>query len=168
MRKIRLIIVVLLTVSIANALAQKGQEEGREKGHRMEKLKSELNLTDAQVTEMKLVFREAKKDIRGIKSNESIPREEKRSQIKSVKDKSDVKIGSILDQEQFSKFEELKERRKEESRSRRQAEKKKEKVKLQRDLADEQVKKILTEEQYQALKVKRKEMRAERKERREK
>lgn len=119
MRKLIAVIIVFLTVSLGTALGQ----EGKANGQKIEKLKMELNLSDEQTQELRLIFKEARKEIRDIKENEAISKEDKRSLIISAKDDSESKIQLVLTQEQMAKFNEVKANRKKELRAKRQEKK---------------------------------------------
>ena len=84
-----------------------GQEQ-KQKGEKLEKLKTELDLTEEQSAELKLVFQETRKEKKVIKQNDSLSDEEKKSQLKEVRAKMETKLKSTLTDDQFSKYKELK------------------------------------------------------------
>lgn len=118
MKRITAIIALMLIVSIGTTLAQKQGNEGQ----KFEQLKTELNLSDEQSLELKTILKESKKDIKGVKQNTALSKEQKKAEVKLIKDKTDAKIQTVLSTEQYTKFLELKEKRRTEAKEKREAE----------------------------------------------
>jgi len=115
MKRIKVIFTALLLVSVSTLLAQ----DAPKKGQKLEKLRTELNLSDAQSASLKAIFNESRKDMRTIKQNESLSKEAKKEQMKEVRGRTDAKIQSVLDAEQFARFNEIKAERKAEAKAKR-------------------------------------------------
>ncbi len=102
----------VLTVEQKNQLAQlKAEKRAKHKEKqeiKMKALQSKLNLTDGQVKDMASKKEQAHKEIAIIKSNQSLTKEDKKSQIKALKIKQKESFVNGLTAEQKQKLELLK------------------------------------------------------------
>lgn len=102
MKKIKVIVVLLFLASCVKLVAQE------RKNSKIERLQTELNLTDFQTEKLKIVFRETRRQIKGIRQNESMLPREKRIHITGAREVCESKIMSILTTDQYVQFSELK------------------------------------------------------------
>jgi periplasmic protein CpxP/Spy len=117
---IKIVIGCLLMVFISTlGFAQQSAQARTEK--QVQKLKTELQLTDDQTakvqvaTEKRMSQMDAIKENRGNKEN----RKENMGKLKTIMDEYDASMKSILTPEQFTKFEEIREDKKEKFMERR-------------------------------------------------
>ena len=92
----------------------------REAGYakRMDKMKTNLNLTDDQVSKLKAQHLTMKAKAEKIKTNESLSREQKKEQMMALKAEAKTQHGKILTAEQLKKKEEMKKNRGDKSKAR--------------------------------------------------
>jgi Spy/CpxP family protein refolding chaperone len=102
MKKIKVIVVLLFLASCVKLVAQET------KTSKVERLQTELNLTDFQTEKLKIVFRETRGQIKGIRQNASMLTREKRIHIKGAREVCESKIMSILTTDQYAQFSALK------------------------------------------------------------
>lgn len=76
----------------------------------MDKMKSQLSLSDAQVDQMKSQREATQLKVRGIRDNQSLSREEKRSQLMALKEQAKDQRKKILSPDQLKKMEEMKQK----------------------------------------------------------
>ena len=74
----------------------------------MQKLKEKLNLTDKQTAVLKPIITAEVKDIKAVRQNDSLSKEQKQSKISEIRDAANKKINAILTPEQQAKWTELK------------------------------------------------------------
>ena len=86
-------------------------ERGMASGKRMEKMKSTLNLTDEQLAKMKAEKEVFKSKEEAIKNNESLTTDQKKEQLKLLKDEKRNSFKSFLTPGQLKKLEEMKSKR---------------------------------------------------------
>ena len=79
---------------------------------RLEKMKSELQLTDDQMTKLKAIFESHKGEGEKIKDDTVLTKEEKMKQFMDMKEKVDGEINAILTPDQQAKFKEIREKMK--------------------------------------------------------
>ncbi|MEM7106048.1 MAG: T9SS type A sorting domain-containing protein [Bacteroidota bacterium] len=104
-----IITLMLLTVSLsaqpkAGKRSQKGQQS-------IENLKSELNLTDEQVSQFESISEQFKADAKALKTDESLSLEEKKEAFSTLRAEREAAIVTILTMDQIQKLETLKEER---------------------------------------------------------
>ena len=92
----------------------------REAGYakRMDKMKTNLNLTDDQVAKLKANRAANHAKAENIKNNESLSREQKKEQMMALKAEAKTQHGKILTAEQLKKKEEMKKNRGDKSKAR--------------------------------------------------
>ncbi|MCX6344787.1 MAG: Spy/CpxP family protein refolding chaperone [Armatimonadetes bacterium] len=103
--KITLIITVLLFAFALCALAQNPSKQGKlamraAKHGRF----AQLNLTSAQKTEIKGIKQAARVEVKAVKANTSLTRQDRRQNIMQIKQDSIAKIRALLTDEQKAKF----------------------------------------------------------------
>jgi Spy/CpxP family protein refolding chaperone len=113
-QKFAILFSILLTVvlsTFSSVEAQNGQRAEKAKA-RIEKLQSELNLSDAQVTSIKSILKENRSEMKEARQNKD--REEMKDLAKETKEK----ILTVLTSEQQAKFKEMANNRKTNKKSR--------------------------------------------------
>ena len=92
----------------------------REAGYakRMDKMKTNLNLTDEQVTKLKAQRTATQAKAEKIKNNESLSREQKKEQMMTLKAEAKEQHNKIFTPEQLKKKEEMKKNRGDKSKAR--------------------------------------------------
>lgn len=100
---------------------KKGQVAKREpmEQKRMNKMKSSLNLTDAQVSKLQKQHNNFKTQANSIKENTSLSQDEKKQQIMELRKKNEENEKNILTAEQLQKKEQLRSSRMKEMKSKR-------------------------------------------------
>ncbi|MFH1496430.1 MAG: Spy/CpxP family protein refolding chaperone [Verrucomicrobiota bacterium] len=76
-------------------------------GQRIEKLKTELGLTDAQVDQLKPILREQMQAMKALRDDESLARKEKRAKFDELRETHRAKLAAILTPEQAAKLDDL-------------------------------------------------------------
>lgn len=93
---------------MADMKAKREQEKIDRSNKHFEKMKTELALTDKQSVELKAQNEAVRKNLKSIRENESMSKDEKMKQMKAIKDASQEKRNSILTADQRKKMEEMK------------------------------------------------------------
>jgi Spy/CpxP family protein refolding chaperone len=94
--------------------AGQGQWEGKhghmgKRGHhRMGRAMKELNLSDAQKSQMKTIRENAKTQAQSIKGNTSLSQDQKRDQLKQLHESTRTQMEGVLTAEQKQKLEDMK------------------------------------------------------------
>jgi periplasmic protein CpxP/Spy len=114
MKKLSLIAVIaigslLACCTIANAQdankdAKKGGKGRFTVEQRMERLTTELKLTEAQQPKVKAVLEATSKNMQGLRD---LPQEERRPKMKTIRDEEEKKLKEILTPEQAEKYTKL-------------------------------------------------------------
>lgn len=78
---------------------------------RLQEMKTNLGLTDEQVTQIKTIREEQFASMKTIMDDASLSKEDKKEKAKPLKDAADEKISAILTPEQRTKWEEAKKNR---------------------------------------------------------
>jgi Spy/CpxP family protein refolding chaperone len=71
---------------------------------KLEKLSSELNLTDDQKTQLKPILQGEYKELKGVNGNSSLSDEQKKSKMAEIHESSKSQMSSILTPEQKTKL----------------------------------------------------------------
>ena len=113
MKKI-FIAVLLVIVATGTAMAQPGSRDGRG-GREMreamrEKMKTELQLSDAQADSVQAVQHEFQMKLRDLRQNHYLNEEQRKAAAKELNEKRKAKIKTILSDEQAQKLEEMMEK----------------------------------------------------------
>lgn len=132
----------LFFVFSISAFAQQG--EGRHRGHhnheeRLEKMKEELGLSDAQVEQIKALHEKKKAEMEKLREEAKEENKEHRAKMKAHRQEMKTEIDKILTDEQRKKAEALKEEHKDPNK---RAEKRTEKWKTELSLTDAQASKV--------------------------
>jgi Spy/CpxP family protein refolding chaperone len=102
----------LLTADQKNKLAQlKKDREAKhemEAAKRLDKMKTNLNLSDDQVAKINAARQATQAQLKAIKENDQLSRTEKREQLIALKEQNKDSFKNILTPEQISKLEEMK------------------------------------------------------------
>jgi len=96
---------------VAQVKAEKKVKSDEHYAKRMEKMKTNLNLTDGQVTKLKAQRSSLQAKAAKIKNNESLSREQKKEQMMALKAEAKEQHQKILTPEQLKKKEEMKKTR---------------------------------------------------------
>jgi Spy/CpxP family protein refolding chaperone len=78
---------------------------------RREEMKKALGLTEEQLAKLDVIKEESRAEMQKLRADQSLSREEKREQVREIREAADVKIKGILTPEQQAKFEEFKKKR---------------------------------------------------------
>ncbi|HUS20125.1 MAG TPA: Spy/CpxP family protein refolding chaperone [Terriglobales bacterium] len=79
----------------------------------MQKMSTELGLTEAQKTQLKALHEQERTKAQELRVNTSLTKEQKMEQMKALRESSQSQMKSILTPEQQTKFETMKQNRKE-------------------------------------------------------
>ena len=93
---------------MADMKVKRDQERVARSNRHLEKMKKDLALTDKQAAELKAHNESVRNNLRSIRENESLSKDEKMKQMKDVKDLAKDKRKSILTEAQWKKMEEMK------------------------------------------------------------
>jgi len=96
---------------LAELKVKREQERTARQNQHFEKLKTTLALSNEQAAQWKAQNETVHNNLQAIRENESLSREEKRQQMKAIKDASMAQHKSILTAEQQQKMEEMKKER---------------------------------------------------------
>lgn len=83
-----------------------GGPRGGQRGDQLKKMAAELNLTEAQKTQLQEAFKAQRESMQGLK--DAAP-EERRAAMKEAREKMDAKVKEILTPEQYAKWEKIRE-----------------------------------------------------------
>ena len=134
----------LMMLSSVIFAQKKDRHRGQREGH-LEKLKTELSLSDAQYASIKGINKKYAEQFSQIRSDSVTGRNEKHTTLKGLREKRQNEINSVLSAEQKTKLEKLKKER---------AEKRKEHQKARAEKHEAQVIKDLSLTNDQATKLK--------------
>jgi periplasmic protein CpxP/Spy len=92
----------------------KGERQGQGRGRmmqtpqeRVDRLATELNLTDDQKAKVKKIFEAEADKMKTLREDQSIPQEEKRPKMMEIRKASSDQLKALLDKEQQKKYEEM-------------------------------------------------------------
>jgi periplasmic protein CpxP/Spy len=94
----------LATAQNANKAERKGRKGGGTVEQRLERMSTQLDLTEAQKPKVKAVLEEMDKQIK------DTPREERREKMRTLREDETKKLKEILTHDQFKKYQETMER----------------------------------------------------------
>ena len=113
----------ILTTDQKNKIAQAKKERSEKMKlmaqKRMEKMKTDLNLTDDQVAKMKAQGESSMKQLKAIRENSSLSEDQKKEQLMDLRKSSHESMNSILTADQLKKKEELRNNRLSECKNKR-------------------------------------------------
>ncbi len=100
----------LFVPSMSAAPDEGGERKGPPPGagERIQKLKTELGLTDAQVEQLKPILREQMQAMKAIRDDESLTGQDKRTELQELRTAHQAKLATVLTPEQIAKLDELK------------------------------------------------------------
>ncbi len=90
----------------------RGDKMGRMGGKHMQKMATELGLTEAQKTQIKNLHEQQRTKAQELRANESLTKEQKMEQFKALHESTQSQVNSLLTPEQQTKFTEMKANRK--------------------------------------------------------
>jgi len=90
----------------APAERPEGGPRGGPRGDQLKKMAAELNLTEAQKTQLQEAFKAQRESMQGLK--DAAP-EERRAAMKEAREKMDAKVKEILTAEQYTKWQKIRE-----------------------------------------------------------
>lgn len=104
---------VSLFVPIVSAKESKSETRYRASnaGERIESMKAELDLTDAQVEKLRPIFKSQAEAMQAFRRDDSLSKDEKQAKVKALRETNRDAIGAILTPEQKAKLRELRESR---------------------------------------------------------
>ncbi len=117
-RNIASLIVIYLILLAGNILAQGMQRGQQMQAARMDTLKSRLNLTDEQFSQIQGIFAKSREDMAQVRENNKGDRDAMRQAMKDNTDKTYSQIEKILSPDQLKKFQVIKEDWKKQSEER--------------------------------------------------
>ncbi len=88
----------------------KGDRAARAK-ERLEKMKSELGLTDEQAKKVQEIFAAQREAAKGVREDSSLSDEQRKEKLKAARAEADAQMSAVLTPEQKAKWEELKKQR---------------------------------------------------------
>jgi periplasmic protein CpxP/Spy len=91
----------LATAQDANKEAKKGGKGGYSVEQRLERMSTQLDLTDAQKPKVKAVLEETAKKMK------DVPQDERREKGRAIMEEQNKKMKEILTADQFKKYEEM-------------------------------------------------------------
>jgi Spy/CpxP family protein refolding chaperone len=110
----------LLTPEQKKLLAQnKSEQQQKRQQHsakRMDKMKTNLNLSDDQMNQLKANRDASQAKVKAIKENNQLSQSQKKEQLMALKETQKKTLSQVLTPEQISKMEEMKKNRMEKSR----------------------------------------------------
>jgi Spy/CpxP family protein refolding chaperone len=102
----------LLTTEQKNQLAQLKKEKLAKRetkaAKRLDKMKTNLNLSDGQVAKIKTARQATQAQLKAIKENDQLSRTQRKEQLMALKEQTKNSFKSILTPEQLSKMDEMK------------------------------------------------------------
>jgi Spy/CpxP family protein refolding chaperone len=95
------------------------KKEPGPKGERGEMMKEKLGLTDAQAEQIKKIHEDERTQLRALRENEDLPKEEKRAELRKIREATKTKVDALLTPEQKTKADKMREEMKERMEERR-------------------------------------------------
>lgn len=115
MKKILFILCAALTfATISNA--QGGRRGGMNPQEMIQQLKDSLKLSDVQVDSVKAIFKEFLSKQMELRQNQDQSREDRFAKMKELNDARNARLKAVFTDEQYKKFQEMEERRREQMR----------------------------------------------------
>ena len=101
----------LVTAQDAPKDAKKGGKKGFTVEQQMERMTDQLTLTDEQKPKVKAVLEETSKKIQPIRADSSLDRDARMEKMKPIMEEQNKKMKEILTADQFTKYQEMQQRR---------------------------------------------------------
>ena len=114
-----------LSVYALQSAPPQGREGGRGGGpmsveDQVKHLTERLSLTDDQQGKVKAILEDGREQMEKLRGDNSMPREDKMSKMRSIHDATTAKIRDVLNDDQKKKFDELEQERRERMKQRQQ------------------------------------------------
>lgn len=90
--------------SAQDSNTNRGQRRGPSVEQQMERLNTELKLTDAQKPKVEALLKERQKKMRDLRSDQSLSDEQRREKFRSLREEETKQLKAILTPEQFEKY----------------------------------------------------------------
>lgn len=90
------------------AKTDKGGDKAARGKERLEKLKTDLALTDDQARKVQDIMTEQREKMKGLKDDTALSADQKKEKMKAGRAETDARIGEILTPEQKAKWDQLK------------------------------------------------------------
>lgn len=120
MKKILFILFASLTFATISNAQQGGRRGGMNPQEMIQQLKDSLNLSDVQVDSVKVIFKEFLSKQMELRQNQDMSREDRMAKMKELNDARNARLKSVFTDEQYNKFKEMEERRREQMRGERE------------------------------------------------
>lgn len=104
-------------IKMAQLKAERKAKGSERMAKHLDKMKTELGLTESQVAQMKAQRESMQSRLKAIKENETLSREQKREQLMSLRSEAKEQHKKIFTAEQLKKMEEMKKRHSQKSAS---------------------------------------------------
>jgi protein CpxP len=88
-----------------------GAGGGRQRGMNIQRLKTQLNLTDDQVTKLTPILKDRQDQMMALRNDTTLSQEDRRAKMKDIADAINAKVKAILDPDQFTKWQQMQTRR---------------------------------------------------------
>jgi len=98
------------TVAVAGP-GKDGAKHGQHRGDRMQKMADKLNLTDAQKAKIKPIMENAMQQMKALRDNDKLTREQKRDKMRAIHQATQAKINPILTAAQRQQLAQMKAQR---------------------------------------------------------
>jgi len=106
MRVFKTLIIGIMALTIT--VSSKAQSKEGKKKAKLERLSTDLMLSENQQQEAELIFKEAQKNRKAVKENTLLSESDKKAQLKELRKKTDLRFTEILDSEQRANFSKMK------------------------------------------------------------
>ena len=155
MKKTMIVLIALMMLSSIIFAQKKDRHRGQREGH-LEKLKTELSLSDTQYASIKGINKKYAEQFSQIRKDSVTDRNEKHLTLKALREKRQNEINSVLSGEQKTKFEKLRKERAEKRKEHQKARAEKREAQVIKDLSltDDQAAKLKEENRFFFEKVK--------------
>jgi hypothetical protein len=110
MKKLFVLLFAFLTIG-AVSQAQQGSGRGMSPEAMIDAMKDSLNLSGKQVDSIKVIYKEFLPQLMAIRQDQEMSREDKMAKSKSLNEARNARIKAVLTDEQFKKYQEMEERR---------------------------------------------------------
>jgi len=127
MKKLLSCIILLGSISVlaSSAFSQTsnqgpGQNQQNSREENIDELKTNLGLTDAQVSSWKALKEKYRPQYKAIRADSSLSEEARKTKMKSVRSSEDTELKTILTPDQYTKFQAWKEQQKQQNQQNRQ------------------------------------------------
>ncbi len=100
---------LLLFTNLSSAQDNQGKKKSFSPQARVERMATELNLTEDQKTKVLALFQEDSKKYQALRDDSSLSREDRREKMRTIREDSDKKLKTILKPDQWDKYEKQRE-----------------------------------------------------------